>query len=417
MYTNSSAKRYGCDIDGLSFKYFKQRAMQTAWQQFGAAFTQYMESGSFIKITLSAYKGTEELKNIYVKKILIKNVPKLSFTYRHKTRDIVKNYGQDEALEQLEAYFGASQFNIITLFSLEGDVELSINKQGSTKFTRRKASQKELLPETHDKAKQRKLSDTSKPYLHALQITDAAGTVYKNAQDKYKQINHYIEILSSLLKEFDAGRTINVADMGSGKGYLTFALYDYLSDELKRNTKVTGVEYRRDMVDLCNKIAAESGFSGLQFEKGVIEEYEPNELDVLIALHACDTATDDAIAKGIHNNAELIVVAPCCHKQVRKAMSKGTPSPDMDFLLKYGLFFERQAEMITDSIRTMILEYFGYQTKVVDFISDLHTPKNVLIIAQKKKSHNPAPKADFLRDLNKIKSYWGIDQHYLEKIL
>lgn len=391
--------------------------MQTAWQQFEAAFTQHLESGSFIKITLSAYKGAEDLKNIYIKKILIKNAPKLSFTYRYKTRDIVKNYGQDEALEQLEAYFGTTQFNIITLFSLEGDVELSVNKQGSTKFTRRKASQKELLPETHDKAKQRKLSDNSKPYLHTLQITDAAGTVYKNAQDKYKQINHYIEILSSLLKEFDSGRAINVADMGSGKGYLTFALYDYLSNELKRNTRVTGVEYRQDMVDLCNQIARESNFEGLQFEKGVIEEYIPKELDVLIALHACDTATDDAIAKGIHNNAELIVVAPCCHKQVRKAMSQGKPAADMNFLLKYGLFFERQAEMITDSIRTMILEYFGYQTKVVDFISDLHTPKNVLIIAQKKKNHNPVSKADFLQDLNKIKSYWGIDRHYLEKIL
>lgn len=391
--------------------------MQTAWQQFESDFTQHMESGSFVKITLSAYKGTEDLKNIYVKKVLIKNAPKLSFTYRYKTRDIVKNYTQAEALEQLETYFGAEQFNIITLFSLDGDAELSMNKQGVAKLIHRKASQKELLPETHDKAKQRKLSDTSKPYLHALQITDANGTVYKNAQDKYKQINHYIEILSSLLKDFDAGRVINVADMGSGKGYLTFALYDYLSNELKRTAKVTGVEYRQDMVDLCNKIAGDSGFDGLQFEKGVIENYEPRELDVLIALHACDTATDDAIAKGIHNNAELIVVAPCCHKQIRKAISQGKPDADMNFLLKYGLFFERQAEMLTDSIRTMILEYFGYQTKVVDFISDLHTPKNVLIIAQKKKNHNPVAKDDFLKDLNKIKSYWGIDQHYLEKIL
>lgn len=391
--------------------------MQTAWQQFEAAFTQHVESGSFIKTTLSAYKGAEDLKNIYIKKVLIKQTAKLSFTYRYKTRDVVKNYDREEALAQLEAYFGTKQFNIITLFSLEGDEELSINKQGTTKFVRRKASQTALLPESHDKAKQRKLSDTSKPYLHALQITDAAGAVYKNAQDKYKQINHYIEILSSMLKDFNADHTINVADMGSGKGYLTFALYDYLSNELKRNTKVTGVEYRQDMVDLCNKIAEESGFAGLQFEKGVIEDYEPKELDVLIALHACDTATDDAIAKGIHNNAELIVVAPCCHKQVRKAMSQGQPSADMDFLLKYGLFFERQAEMITDSIRTMILEYFGYQTKVVDFISDLHTPKNVLIIAQKKKNHTAVPKADFLQALNKIKSYWGIEQHYLEKIL
>ncbi|OJV51272.1 MAG: hypothetical protein BGO31_05355 [Bacteroidetes bacterium 43-16] len=391
--------------------------MQTAWQQFEAAFSQRMESGSFIKITLSAYKGDEDLKNIYIKKVSIKNTPKLSFTYRYKTRDIVKNYDISASLEEIANYFGTAQFHIITMFSLEGDEEISIHKQGHSKFIRRKASQQELLPETHDKARQRKLSDTHKPYLHALQITDATGKVYKNAQDKYKQINHYIEILSSMLKEFGAERTINVADMGSGKGYLTFALYDYLSNELQRKTKVTGVEYRQDMVDLCNKIAAESAFEGLHFEKGVIEDYQPEKLDVLIALHACDTATDDAIAKGIHNQAELIVVAPCCHKQIRKAMSQGQPAADMDFILKYGLFFERQAEMITDSIRTLILEYYGYHTKVVDFISDLHTPKNVLIIAQKKKNPAPVAKENFLKELNKIKTYWGIDKHYLEKIL
>ncbi len=391
--------------------------MQTAWQQFESAFIERISKESFVKITMSAYKGKDELKNIYIKPVLIKALPKLSFTYRYKTKDIVKNYNIEEALTQIDLYFGSKQFNIINLFSLEYDEELSVNKQGISNFIRRNPSQKNLLSAEHDKEKQRKISSNEKPYLHALQITDASGKVYKNAQDKYKQINHYIEILSSTLNVFPDDKMIHVADMGSGKGYLTFALYDYLNQALHKQATITGVEYRQDMVDLCNQIAKDAHFDNLHFEKGAIADYVPQSLDILIALHACDTATDDTIAKGIKNNAELIVVAPCCHKQIRKEMKAGQTNAQMNFIIKYGLFLERQAEMITDSLRCMILEYFGYQTKVVDFISDLHTPKNVLIIAQKKKDFIVGSKENFLQQLKEIKSFWGIEQHYLEKLV
>jgi hypothetical protein len=137
---------------------------------------------------------------------------------------------------------------------------------------------------------------------------------------------------------------------------------------------------------------------------------------LLIALHACDTATDDAIYKGIKTNAELIVVAPCCHKQIRREMEKGKTKNDVSFLTKYGIFMERQAEMITDGIRALVLEYFGYKTKIFEFISDVHTPKNVLVVGIKGEIAK-SRKTEILAQIQQTKSYFGIGYHHLERLL
>lgn len=211
--------------------------------------------------------------------------------------------------------------------------------------------------------------------------------------------------------------------MGSGKGYLTFALYDYLHSVLKLETEVVGVEYRQDMVDLCNQVAVKSAFDRLNFVQGTIEDHNAEHVNLLIALHACDTATDDAIFKGIKANAELIVVAPCCHKQIRREIEQNKVKNDVSFLTKYGIFLERQAEMVTDGIRALILEYFGYKTKVFEFISDAHTPKNVLVVGVKKslKSLVGSPKIEeqkaILEKIKASKEYFGIGYHHLEKLL
>src|SRR5690606_2041912 len=231
------------------------------------------------------------------------------------------------------------------------------------------------------------------------------------------QINHYIEILSAMLKRLPQKDTLNVVDMGAGKGYLTFALYDYLVHKLQKRTYLVGVEYRKDLVELCNQVAAKSDFKNLLFLRGAIEEYQPeSDLDMLIALHACDTATDDAIAKGIRHHADLIVVAPCCHKQIRREMEKNKTPNGLDFLLKHGIFMERQAEMVTDGLRALIMEYFGYQTRVFEFVSDAHTPKNVLVVGERK-SIDPKRQQEILAKIRSIKTYFGIDYHHLETLL
>lgn len=216
-----------------------------------------------------------------------------------------------------------------------------------------------------------------------------------------------------------SGKLRKVADMGSGKGYLTFALYDYLNSVLKFETEVVGVEYRKDMVDLCNTIAQKSNFNRLSFVHGSIEDFNPEAIDLLIALHACDTATDDAIYKGIKANAELIVVAPCCHKQIRREIVKNKVKNEVSFLTKYGIFLERQAEMVTDGIRALILEYFGYKTKVFEFISDAHTPKNVLVVGIKNQKHQieKQKQQEILEKIKSSKAYFGIDYHHLERLL
>lgn len=369
---------------------------------------------SFVKISLGNYKGAEEqLKNIYIKRVLIKKEEKLSFTYRYKTRDIVKNFGVAEGIGLIEKALQEG-FNIATLFSTQFD--LIIEKINQKTVLRKNASTNPNATSLeHDKAKNRLIKPQEKPYLHELKITDEEGKVYKNAQDKYRQINHYVEILSSLIKDIPTQNLLKVADMGSGKGYLTFALYDYLTNVLKLEAEVTGVEFRPDMVQLCNRIAQNTGFEKLNFVEGTIEDYNSIGTNILIALHACDTATDDAIYKGITAEADLIVVAPCCHKQIRREIEKHKASNELDFLTKYGIFLERQAEMVTDGIRAMILEYFGYKTKVFQFISDAHTPKNVLVVGirnPKAQQKNP----EILEKLKATKAYFGIEYHHLEKL-
>jgi SAM-dependent methyltransferase len=386
-------------------------------QQFIASLSESISDNTFIKISLGNYKGSEEgLRNIYVKRILIKRIENLSFTYRYKTRDIVKNYSIDEGLKLIQEGI-ENGFKVATLFTNEFDLILEmLNNQKVTIRKTTPSSKKTEASLDHDSSKKRLIESQGKEYLHELKITDAEGNVYKNAQDKYKQINHYVEILSSLIKEIPKDKLKKVVDMGSGKGYLTFALYDYLTNVLNLETSVTGVEFRPDMVELCNNIAHKTGFKNLNFTEGTIENYDSTDTNILIALHACDTATDDAIYKGITAQADLIVVAPCCHKQIRREMEKNKASNELDFLMKYGIFLERQAEMVTDGIRAMILEYFGYKTKVFQFISDAHTPKNVLVVGVKGKI-NAKKQADILERLNVTKEYFGIGFHHLERLV
>ncbi|SKC06539.1 class I SAM-dependent methyltransferase [Dyadobacter psychrophilus] len=384
-------------------------------EEFIAAFEQSISNNSFIKLSLGNYHGSEEnLKNIYVKRILIKKEEKFSFTYRYKTRDIVKNYN----LEEVKALFGnlvGTDFHVATLFTNSEELQFEILKNNKVILKRKATETKEVpLPE-HDHSKNRLISSGNKPYLHELNITDKDGTVFKKAQDKFRQINHYIEILSALIKEIPTDKQLNVADMGSGKGYLTFALYDYLQNVLHVDAHVTGVEFRPDLVSLCNSIAEHSNFKNLHFEEGSIDNFNSEGVNMLIALHACDTATDDAIFKGISAGSDLIVVAPCCHKQIRREIEKNKTANDVQFLTRYGIFLERQAEMVTDGIRALILEYFGYKTKVFEFISDAHTPKNVLIVGTKDRRNAPDQPA-ILKKIRDARQYFGIDYHHLEKI-
>jgi Methyltransferase domain len=182
-----------------------------------------------------------------------------------------------------------------------------------------------------------------------------------------------------------------------------------LVNNLKTTPSVLGFELRENLTQFCNELAQKSDFSKLNFVAQDINDYKTERLDMLIALHACDIATDIAIAKGIQAGAKIIVVAPCCHKQIRKQLHAQN---EMQPILKYGILEERQAELLTDGIRALLLEANGYKTKVFEFISTEHTPKNVMIVGIKS-----IPKKEALAQVEAIKKHYGIEYHALEKML
>ncbi|MHA6728907.1 class I SAM-dependent methyltransferase [Devosia sp. A369] len=370
--------------------------------------------GSLIRMKLGGYHGDEpELKSVEIKKISVKGGDKFSFTYRYKTRDIIKNFIQPEALALLRSGL-RQEFRSAQLATTEFD--LSFERNGDKiRLKRTQVSGREAPAAGHDRAKNRPLTVTDKPYLHALGITGKDGAVRNDAQDKFRQINKMVEIFAPLIQVLKAENP-RIIDMGAGKGYLDFALYDYLANVANRSAEIIGVELREKLVEDGNATAAASGFSGLSFVSGSILDSDASGADAVIALHACDTATDDAIFKGIAAGAALIAVAPCCHKQIRRQMEAGKPEDKLAVLLRHGIFMERQAEMVTDTLRALLLELSGYRTKIFEFVSDAHTPKNNLIVAEKDGRFGRDRDA-VLKQIAETKAMFGIERHYLEGLL
>lgn len=385
-------------------------------KQFIADFQSAFANGQLIKGTLSkpTVQAPEGLKNVYFRPVSLKSGLKVAFNYRYQTRDEVKNYTPDEAITQLETLLGNKLLNA-DLFTTEYDINLQFGKNGVPALTRRKPSQAESPDTAHNREKHR-LLDPTDPWLHLLGITNARGEVLATAQDKWRQINKYLEIIESLVREHPLPNEAHLADMGSGKGYLTFALYDFLTTRLGVSVQVTGIELRPKLVEFCQKTAQQVGFQHLNFIAQDINTYSPERLDMLIALHACDTATDMAIAAGIRQQAEIIVVAPCCHKQIRKEMDTHN---ELAPVLRHGILEERQAEILTDGIRSLLLEANGYKTAVFEFISTEHTAKNVMITAvyNKRQAADIRRREETLTKVAALKSGFGISTHFLEKLL
>ncbi|MGB0892459.1 MAG: class I SAM-dependent methyltransferase [Flavobacteriaceae bacterium] len=380
------------------------------FQQLKETLSQSVLDSNFVKLTLSKpIKKSDGLPNVYVRLVKIKGAEVLQFTYHYTTNDKVKNYTITEAIAELEILL-MDNFRAATLFTLANDLLVFISKKKKVSYKLNAPSFKNKLPDTHDKPKER-LAQAGN-YLQHLGITDKNGKVIHKMADKYRQINKYLEIIEGLLKSTKLPKKINIVDMGSGKGYLTFALYDYLVNQKKYNATVTGIELRKELVDYCNNVAEKSEFKKLSFVAQPIQEYDNNKIDILIALHACDTATDDAIYKGLSAKAELIICAPCCHKQIRQQVKgKEQESP----LLKYGIFKERQFEMVTDTIRALILEKNNYNTKVFEFISNEHTRKNVMLVGTKSSKKVDIEKAE--SKISELKEAYQIENHYLETLL
>ena len=373
-----------------------------------------LSQDSLVKLVLAKHVGSEaELQRVIIKPLVVKAQPSLSFVYRYKTRDITKNLPWAEALTRI-AEMVPDAFKNAHLLTLTDEVQLEFSKKNKTTLFRNKAQRVRDVPAAgHDREKKRYL-ELTRPFLTDLGVTNPQHELIPAMSRKWKQINKFIEVFSHALTSspLKLDQPIRVADFGSGKGYLTFAIHDYLRNTLKAEGQVTGVELREDMVTLCNNAAARLEHPGLTFQHGDVRTVAPVELDVMIALHACDIATDYAIHMGIRSGAAIIMCSPCCHKQVRQQIqSPGLLRP----MLQYGLHMGQQAEMVTDSLRALLLEACGYETKVFEFISLEHTNKNKMILAVKRAE--PADPAQLLARIHELKAFYGISEQCLESLL
>jgi SAM-dependent methyltransferase len=383
-------------------------------EQFFSALEESVAGGSFVRLTLAKRRGGDaDLKNLYVRPVALKRGARLSFLYRYKARDEVKNHDAADGLRLIRGLLGP-EFGSGHLFTTVRDLQLEFKRKGESRLVERPPTFKEPPAAAHDRRKRRLIRAGGNVYLQALGVTDERGAVRPAMGDKLRQINRFVETVAGLYESSPlAGREeVSVFDMGSGKGYLTFAVYDYLNNALGVRARVTGVEARPELVELCNDAARRAGFERLSFRTGYIEEFDLPAADILIALHACDTATDDAIFKGVSARASIIITAPCCHKELRPQIR--TPQP-LSGLLRHGIMLEREAEAVTDSLRALLLELSGYKVKVFEFVSTEHTRKNTMIAAVRSEgaAHEEAKRAEY----DALKEFFGVREQRLERLL
>ncbi len=372
-----------------------------------------LAANTFIKLVLGKYRGEEAgLKRVFIRRLTLKNDECLSFVYRYETKDITKNLAL-EAGRAAICDLIATAFNNAHLQTVSEDIQLTVNKKGKCRLQRGKATATSISCQDHDRQKKR-FVDLNQPFLVELGITTKDHQLKPTMARKWKQINKFIEVLdhafaSSALKDKEA---VEVVDFGSGKGYLTFAMEEYLRASLGHKPRVTGVELRKDLVKLCAKAAKRLNIGGLAFLQGDIRSYTPAHIDIMIALHACDVATDYAIHLGIRSQAAIIMCAPCCHKQIRPQMQ----SPQvLHPMLKHGIHLGQEAEMVTDSLRALLLEASGYTTQIFEFIALEHTSKNKMILAVK--GGGKGKQQELLAQIAEIKNFYGISEHCLETLL
>ena len=381
-------------------------------QQFLEALQQAIEKQSFDRLIFSQYKGElENLEKINLRVILLQNEQILSCLYKYKTQDVTKNFPIEQAMDVVIAFLSVcKQANLMTT---EQELQLKKNKKKvMLSMSKNKPVIKTNEQQGHDRTKHRFVEQDSQ-FLQGLGITDAKVQVIPSMARKWKQINKFVEIFSGALDQIKTDdHALHVVDFGSGKGYLTFALYDYMEKNIQ-TPYVTGVELNEKMVQFCQKLAADVQFNQLDFFQGDVRTYAPERLDVMIALHACDVATDFAIHTGIRLNAQMIMCAPCCHKELRPQLKAPQVLQPM---LQFGIHAGQQAEMLTDTIRALILKAYGYETKVFEFVALEHTSKNKMILATKRKDY-VEPDQHVLNQIQALKDMYGIKKHSLELLM
>jgi hypothetical protein len=379
-----------------------------------------LQAGTMVRLHLShPVPATAEgpaLDRIVGRLIDLRGEPTLSLSLREAKRDTTQNLALADVPGWFSRQFPAA-FRSAVLETTVKTWQLSLSPRGGLRLGSH-------LPETiqapparaHDVSKATALGTKAQPWLIQLGICSDDGRVRASMASKLRQIERYLEILTHLSRDcgWKPGEAVAVADMGSGKGYLTFGVWHLLTRVLGLRADVTGVEARGELVERTNAVARAVGAEGLRFISGTIVDAELPRLDALMALHACNTATDDAIRRGIAAQAKLIVVSPCCHQELRAQL--GRPEP-LAPLLAHGILAERMSEWLTDGLRALHLEAAGYATKVIEFVPSEHTPRNLLIAGIRQENAGESGRARAVAEIHRLRTYFGIEHHALDDLL
>ncbi len=347
---------------------------------------------------------TTEYNKISIKPFLKDEIIYFQFAYIYDKKTTHENIEAVETIDKLVEDF--VNFKQMVIFANSNDYQVLKNKKG-VKVIKNKASKKqgELL---HNRKKNYIIpEDEPCKFLEILGVMNEKGKVFKDKYDKFRQINKYLEFIRDIKDELNKKKKIRIVDFGSGKAYLTFALYYYINEVLGVEAEITGIDLKKDVVEFCNDTAKKLEYKNLKFLWGDIKTFTEFEgIDMIVTLHACDIATDMAIAHGIKWKSRIIMVVPCCQHEIFTQIKNDSMSP----LLKHGILKERISSLVTDAARGNLLEVVGYNVQFVEFIDMEHTPKNIMIRAIYNGQKNEKALVEYMR----YKEFWSIEP-YLEK--
>ncbi len=346
-----------------------------------------------IQMVLSNTRDAEVGSKCKLRPVKIKDKLYFQETMYRGTQVFHENLTAEQALEKVIGYL-EHLFKQAAISCEDREVSILISKKGTaTVKSRKKQAAETKAPRdlSHNREKQYVLREGEPvDFLVGLGVQSEDGHVAKAYYDKFRQINRYLEFIEDILDRLPKDRTLRIIDFGCGKSYLTFAMYYYLHQMQGRNIRVTGLDLKKDVIAHCNELAKKLHYDSLDFQVGDIKNYDKdNQVDMVVTLHACDTATDYAIEKAVKWGASVIMVVPCCQHELNGQISCDTLQP----VLKYGLIKERMSALFTDALRANLLEQQGYDTQILEFIDMEHTPKNLLIRAVKKSGMKPKKQA------------------------
>lgn len=322
-------------------------------------------------------KSEKTFNKVTIKKVTIQNEVKHQFEYFYDKNVEHKNLDKEETKTELSKLLG-TYFKQALINTIDSDYHILISKKGEAKINK-KAPTKKFEEVSHNRKKKYILNEGEKSaFLIELGIMTEQGKIINSKYDKFKQINRYLELVSDCIPYLDKNKTIKIIDFGCGKAYLTFALYDYLVLKMGYNVEIVGLDLKENVIKFCSNLAKKLNYDDLRFEQGDIKGFNQfGDVDMVISLHACNTATDEALAKAVNWGAKVILAVPCCQHEFLKKIKNDKMIP----MMKFGIIKEKLASLLTDSVRANVLEIMGYRTQVLEFIDMEHTPKNIMIRA------------------------------------